>query len=170
MAVVRTARGLTRAQLLLLGLLGLGVVGAVVAVVVLSLRLHDANDTSTQREEILQAARQQGINLTTLDHRSVDEDIERVLASATGTFKEEFAAGTKDLTDLVVENEAVSTGEVLEAGIVTADSDSARVLVVVDSTVSNSATGEEQVRHYRMQLDLALSGTRWLTSDLEFVG
>jgi len=169
-AVVRTARGLTRAQLLLLGLLGLGVVGAVVAVVVLSLRLHDANDTSTQREEILQAARQQGINLTTLDHRSVDEDIERVLASATGTFKEEFAAGTKDLTDLVVENEAVSTGEVLEAGIVTADSDSARVLVVVDSTVSNSATGEEQVRHYRMQLDLALSGTRWLTSDLEFVG
>ena len=170
MAVVRTARGLTRAQLLLLGLLGLGVVGAVVAVVVLSLRLQDANDASQQREEILQAARQQGINLTTLDHRSVDEDVERVLASATGTFKEEFAAGTKDLTDLVVENEAVSTGEVLEAGIVTADSDSARVLVVVDSTVSNSATGEEQVRHYRMQLDLALSGSRWLTSDLEFVG
>ena len=175
MAPARTARRLTPAKvsaaaLATLGLLGLGVVAAVVAVVVLALQLQDSSSDSQRREEVLQAARQQGINLTTLDHRSVDRDLERVLAGATGTFKKEFAAGAKDLTDLVVENKAVSTGEVLEAGLVTADSDSARVLVVVDSTVSNAATGEEQVRHYRMQLDLARRGQRWLTSDLTFVG
>ena len=171
-AVARIARGLTRTTITraALGLLGLGLAVAVAVVVVLALQLQDASDESQRREEILQTARQQGINLTTLDHRTVDEDLGRVLDSATGTFKEEFEAGTKDLTDLVVENEAVSTGEVLEAGIVTADGDSARVLVVVDSTVSNTATGEEQVRHYRMQLDLTRSGARWLTSGLEFVG
>ena len=161
---------MTPGQAVLLGLLSLGVVAAAVAVVVLSLRLQDANAESSSKNAILQAARQQGVNLTTLDHRSVDEDLQRVLASSTGAFKEEFEAGTKDVTDLVVQNKAVSTGEVLEAGIVTADSDSARTLVVVDSKVTNSATGDEQLRHYRMQLDLVRKGDRWLTSDLTFEG
>ena len=159
---------MTRAQVLLT-VLGLAAVAAVVAAVLLAMKLQDAPDEEARRQEILQAARQQGVNITTLDHRSVDRDLQRVLALATGDFRKEFVAGTKDLTDLVVQNKAVSTGEVLEAGIVAADSDSARVLVVADSTVSNSATEEQQVRHYRMQLDLVRQGDRWLTSSLTFV-
>jgi Mce-associated membrane protein len=159
----------TRAQVLLITVLGLAAAGAVLAAVLLAMKLQDAPDEEARRQEILQAARQQGVNITTLDHRSVEQDLQRVLALSTGNFREEFVAGTKDLTDLVVENKAVSTGEVLEAGIVTADSDSARVLVVADSTVSNSTTEEQQVRHYRMQLDLVRRGDRWLTSALTFV-
>ncbi len=165
-----TGPKVTRATLALLGLLALGVVAAAVVVVMLAMRLEDASAEDQRREDILQAARQQGVNITTLDHRTVDEDLGRVLALSTGAFREEFEAGTKDLTDLVVENKAVSTGEVLAAGIVTADSDSARVLVVADSTVSNTTSEEQQVRHYRMQLDLVRSGNRWLTSGLTFVG
>jgi Mce-associated membrane protein len=159
----------TRAQVLLLTVLGLAAAGAVLAAVLLAMNLQDAPDEEARRQEILQAARQQGVNITTLDHRSVEQDLQRVLALSTGNFRAEFVAGTKDLTDLVVQNKAVSTGEVLEAGIVTADSDSARVLVVADSTVSNSTTEEQQVRHYRMQLDLVRRGDRWLTSALTFV-
>jgi Mce-associated membrane protein len=161
-------------QSLLLALLGLGVVAVLVVVVVLAMRLHDARAEDHRREEILQSARQQGVNITTLDYRSVDRDLSRVLAQSTGTFRKEFKAGTKDLTDVVVKNKAVATGEVLAAGIVTADSDSARVLVVADQTVGNSATdtgtAQQQVRHYRMQLDMVRSGNRWLTSTLTFVG
>jgi Mce-associated membrane protein len=159
----------TRARVLLLTVLGLAAAAAVLAAVLLAIELQDAPDEEARRQEILQAARQQGVNITTLDHRSVERDLQRVLALSTGNFRAEFEAGTKDLTDLVVENKAVSTGEVLEAGIVTADSDSARVLVVADSTVSNSTTEEQQVRHYRMQLDLVRRGDRWLTSALTFV-
>jgi Mce-associated membrane protein len=159
----------TRAQTLLLALLGLGVVAVLAVVVVLAIRLQDAQAQDQRREDILQAARQQGVNITTLDYSSVDKDLARVLAQSTGTFRKEFEAGTKDLTDLVVKNKAVSTGEVLAAGIVTSDSDSARVMVVADSTVSNSASEQKQVRHYRMQLDLVRRGDRWLTSTLTFV-
>ena len=169
-AVAGTARRVTRPQTLLLGLLGLGVAAVLAVVVVLGMRLQDAHAADQRREEILQAARQQGVNITTLDHQSVDKDLARVLALSTGTFRTEFQAGTKDLIDLVVKNKAVSTGEVLSAGIVTDDSDSARVLVVADATVSNSASAEQQVRHYRMQLDLVRRGDRWLTSTLTFVG
>ena len=58
----------------------------------------------------------------------------------------------------------------LEAGLVSLDDDSARVLVVADSTVTNAAGSDPQRRHYRLQLDLARHGQRWLVSDLQFVG
>ncbi len=67
-------------------------------------------------------------------------------------------------------NQAVSNGEVLEAGIVSDDDDSARVLVVADSTVTNAASEQPQKRHYRLQMDLVRDGDRWLVSDLQFVG
>jgi len=159
----------TRRQTLLIGLLALVAAVAVLAVVLLANRLGDVADEEARRQEILQTARQQGVNITTLDYQTVDKDLQRVLDQSTGTFRKEFQAGTKDLTDLVVKNKAVSTGEVLEAGIVTADSDSARVLVVADSTVSNGASAQPQVRHYRMQLDMVRRGDRWLTSTLTFV-
>ena len=91
-------------------------------------------------------------------------------AASTGDFRSQFRAGTKDLTALVTENKATSQGEVLDAGIVSDDADSARVLVVADSTVTNSADPKPQKRHYRMQLDLVREGSRWLVSDLQFVG
>jgi len=159
----------TPRQTLLIGLLALAAAAAVFAVIVLANRLGHVRDEEARRQEILQTARQQGVNITTLDYQTVDEDLQRVLEQSTGTFRKEFRAGTKDLTDLVVKNKAVSTGEVLEAGIVTADSDSARVLVVADSTVSNGSSAQPQVRHYRMQLDLVRRGSRWLTSTLTFV-
>lgn len=161
---------MTRGQILLLFLLALVATAAVVSVFLLANRLSDVRDEEARRQEILQTARQQGVNITTLDHRTVDRDLKRVLDLSTGTFRKEFRAGTKNLTDLVVKNKATSTGEVLEAGIVTADSDSARVLVVADATVGNSASAQPQVRHYRMQLDMVRRGNRWLTSTLTFVG
>ena len=93
-----------------------------------------------------------------------------MLAGATGEFKKQFRAGTKDLSELVRANQAVSEGEVLEAGIVSDDEDSACVLVVADSTVTNAAGPAPQKRHYRLQLDLVRDGGRWLVSDLRFVG
>jgi Mce-associated membrane protein len=54
--------------------------------------------------------------------------------------------------------------------MVTADAGAARVLVVADSDVSNTATKQPMPRHYRMQLDLVHKDGRWLTTDMQFVG
>jgi Mce-associated membrane protein len=129
-----------------------------------------ADEREQRRTEVLQAARQAAVNFTTLDYRRLDRDLGRVLAGATGEFRSQFEAGTKDLSELVTANQAVSKGEVLEAGVVSDDADSARVLVVADSTVTNAAESEPQKRHYRLQLDLVRDGERWLVSDLKFIG
>lgn len=136
----------------------------------LGVQLHQRRHDEQRDQDVLAAARQSALNFTSLDYRHYDRDSGDVLRGATGDFKQQFAAQTKQLTKLVVDNKSVSEGQVLEAGITRADERSARVLVVVDSKVTNVAAPQGQARNYRLQLDLVLEGGRWLTSDVEFVG
>jgi Mce-associated membrane protein len=153
-----------------MAVLALAAVACLVLVALTLPRLSAAADREQRRTEVLQAARQQAVNFTTLDHQHLDRDLGRVLEGATGDFRSQFEAGTKDLSELVTANRAVSEGEVLDAGIVSDDEDSARVLVVADSTVTNASSTDPQKRHYRLQLDLVRHDDRWLVSDLQFVG
>jgi Mce-associated membrane protein len=155
---------------LLFAVLALVAVVAVVGTGVLAPKISAATARDDRRTEVLHAARQQAINFTTLDYRHLDRDLGRVLAGSTGEFRKQFRAGIKDLTTLFTTNKVVSTGEVLEAGLVSSDSDSARVLVVSDSTVVNTASPKGDKRHSRIQLDLVHRDGHWLVSDLTFVG
>ena len=172
MAAPRTAEPvrLVGTRPLLVAALAVAAVAALVVVAMTVPRLSAAADRDQRRTEVLEAARQQAVNFTTLDYQHLDRDLGRVLAGSTGDFREQFRKGTEGLSQLVTANQAVSEGEVLEAGIVSDDADSARVLVVADSTVTNSETTDPQRRHYRLQMDLVHRGSRWLVSDLQFVG
>ncbi|MEU4133579.1 hypothetical protein [Streptomyces wuyuanensis] len=136
----------------------------------LGFRVHEQRVDEQRRQDILAAARQSALNFTSLDYRRYAKDSANVLKGATGAFKAQFAAQTAQLTKLVAANKSVSQGQVLEAGIARSDERTARVLVVADSKVTNSAAPEGQSRTYRLQLDLVLEGGRWLTSNVEFVG
>ncbi|MGW7261438.1 hypothetical protein [Streptomyces sp. NPDC054834] len=136
----------------------------------LGLRLDQQHETAQRRQDVLAAARQSALNFTSLDYRHYARDSANVLKGATGDFKKQFTAQTAQLTRLVAENRSVSQGQVLDAGIIRSDTRSARVLVVADSKVTNTAAPKGQARTYRLQLDLVQRGGRWLTSDVEFVG
>lgn len=154
--------------------LPVGLVAATVLTAVLSvwlgLNLSGQRGAEQRRQDVLAAARQSALNFTSLDYRHYDRDSGNVLKGATGDFKKQFAAQTGQLTKLVAQNRSVSEGQVLEAGIVRSDERSARVLVVADSKVTNTAAPEGQARTYRLQLDLVRVDGRWLTSDVAFVG
>ncbi|BAC73605.1 hypothetical protein AQJ43_14570 [Streptomyces avermitilis] len=152
-------------------------VGLVVATVLataltiwLSFGLYNQREAEQRRQDLLAAARQSALNFTSLDYRHYDRDSANVLEGATGDFRKQFAAQTEELTQLVTQNKSVSDGQVLEAGIVRSDEHSARVLVVADSKVTNTAAPKGEARTYRLQLDLVQRNGRWLTSDVEFVG
>ncbi|MDF3143783.1 MULTISPECIES: hypothetical protein [unclassified Streptomyces] len=136
----------------------------------LTLGLYAQREAEHRRQDILSAARQSALNFTSLDYRHYDRDSANVLAGATGDFKKQFAAQTEQLTQLVATNKSVSEGQVLDAGIVRSDENSARVLVVADSKVTNTAVPQGEARTYRLQLDLVHRDGHWLTSDVEFVG
>lgn len=155
-----------------LGALFVTVLALVAALVVMAVKapgVLDRRDAEERRGEVLQEAKQHAVNFTTLDYRTFEDDIELVLDGATGSFREEFGASVEEVRELVTQNESVSKGSISEAGLVSLDDDSARVLVVADTEVSNLASPDPQPRHYRIQMDLTRTGERWLVGDLTFV-
>ncbi|MBK5307686.1 MAG: hypothetical protein JJD92_13450 [Frankiaceae bacterium] len=135
-----------------------------------ALQLRDVPKRADARAAAMAAARQEALNLTSIDGRDIEGDLQRVLAGATGTFADDFKARSKDLKSVLTDNEVVAVGRVIDAALVRGDLDTATVLVVVDSTVKNTAVPEGRANTYRMQLDLERHGSRWLTSALQFVG
>lgn len=142
----------------------------VACVVLLAVQLRAASAEEARDGAILAAARQEVVNFTTLNYRKLDRDFGRITQGATGQFQKEFSARTGQLDDLLRENRTVSEGDVIESGIVSADDDSAKVIVVADAVVRNTEEPRGTSRHYRMKLSLVREGDRWLTSKVEFVG
>lgn len=147
--------------LLVLALAGTVVVGVVLA----GQRSREAD-----RDALLKAGRQTVVDFTTYKYQSWDTDVQRVLADATGPFKDEFSMTAGQLKGPVLANKATSQGEVLEAGVVSMDTDSAQVLVVADAKITNTAAADGQLRHYRIKLDMVRVGDAWLTAGLQAVG
>ncbi len=162
------AAGPSRALLLALG--AVTVVLALLAVV-LVVQLRGYSQTGSARQAALVAARQSALNLTSIDTREFDADIKRVADGSTGAFLADFQMRVKDpaFRSALVDSKVVSEGKVLEAGLVRSDARNATALVIVDSTVQNTAAPEGRANTYRMQLELELRDGRWLTSSLEFV-
>jgi Mce-associated membrane protein len=128
-------------------------------------RLDDAHQAA------LAAARQTTVNFVSVSASTVDRDLQRVLAGATGDFRDEFKRGEPQVRTAVVDNKVDSHGTVLRAGLVSGDSDSATVLVAVDATVKNVNAPQGRLSHYRIQVDLAKDRSgHWLVSRLQFVG
>jgi Mce-associated membrane protein len=150
--------------------LGVLLVALLVTGGVLGWQLREATALQSSRSAALQAATDHVDTFLTVNHRKVGQNIDAVLAGAAGDFKRQYAASRDRLTELVRQNRTRSSGEVLSAGVVSFDPDSARVIVVADSQVQNVSSPQPQPRHYRLQVDLVRQGERWLMTGLEFVG
>lgn len=142
------------------------------AVVVAATLGRTAWQGRTQAEneaEALAAGRQLAVNFVTMHADSFDADAARVLAGATGSFKKEYESTLSELKPVVTANKTVSTVERAEAALVSADADSARVIVGVVAPTTNTATTTPQKKTYRLRLDLTKVGAEWKVGNLEFV-
>ena len=82
----------------------------------------------------------------------------------------QYQQSSEGLAKVATRAKSVQTGEVVWAGVVASDEDSATVIVASSGTVSNKTTEFKAVpRNYRLQLDLAFEDDQWLTRDLQFV-
>jgi Mce-associated membrane protein len=152
--------------------LTIALIAVLVAVGVTGYDWYQQRALSDARQEALAAARQTTVNFVSVSAATVDRDLQRVTAGATGDFKEEFTRGAPQVRAALVENQVDSRGTVLRAGLVSGDRDSAVALVAVDATVKNVKAPQGRLSHYRIQVDLAKDAKsgRWLVSRLQFVG
>ena len=147
---------------------------AVVVGLVLAVRLHGDEERARAEQErygdVLAAARAEAEAFINIRYDTAQESIDRVAAGATGDFKEQYTSSTDGVIQVLTENQSVMDGEVLWAGVVDVDDDSATVIAATTGTVANKQTdGKPVVRNFRLQLEMSYEGGRWLTRDLQFV-
>lgn len=131
---------------------------------------YSVNRDEDLRAQYTETARQAVLNLTTIRADTAKDDIDRILSVASGDFKTEFDGRVDPFMDIVKQANVVSTGEVVESGIVSADDKSAQVLVAAKQTVSNNGSPEPQSRQYRFRITVSNSDTGMTVSKVEFVG
>jgi Mce-associated membrane protein len=149
---------------------GLAVLAALVGLNgVLGYRNYQSRHADQVRSEMVEAARQGAINLTTIDHERVDQDVQRILDSSTGSFRDDFAARAKPFSEAARRAQSKSVGTVTEAGLEEVSGDEGRVLVAMTVMTSNRGVPEQQPQGWRMRVTVIRVDDEAKVSKVEFV-
>jgi Mce-associated membrane protein len=155
----------------------LALIAGLVAVLALSglvgwlgYRAYHAHALQAQRDVFLQVGRQGALNLTTIDFEHVDDDVKRVLDSATGPFYDQFQQRAQPFAEVVKQVKSKSVGNVTEAGLETASATEAKVLVAVTVNTAIAGQPEQAPRAWRMRISVQKVGDgNAKVSNVEFV-
>lgn len=132
-------------------------------------RDREAAATESDRADVILAARQEVLNLIGLSHTDTDATFGRLLAGATGDFRNQLAQQADSFKQAVNQGQVASTGQISEAGVERLDGDTATTLVVAGANIKNTQVPQGEKRQYRLRLTLQRQDGRWLVSQLEFV-
>jgi Mce-associated membrane protein len=142
-------------------------VAAVALVGFFGLKVKENNDVAEAGREALATAQNYAVILTSIDKGKVDENFTQVLDGATGEFKEMYSQSSTQLRQLLIDNEAVSHGTVIDAALKTATKDKAEVLVFVDQSISNRANSEPRIDRSRISMVMERIDGQWLASKVD---
>jgi Mce-associated membrane protein len=114
----------------------------------------------------LQAARSGIVDVASFDYLTLDDDIEQIRRVTTGDLQKESVDQLDQRRKEITDSEAVVDTEVVGAAVGDADTDSATVFAVIQSTQQSNASQQAQVQRYRIEVDLTRVDGRWLLSGI----
>ncbi len=132
---------------------------------------HRDTTRHQQREAAFVAGAKKGVvNMISLDYNKAKADVQRVIDGSTGQFKTDFQQGANDLIAVVSRSKTVTEGRVNAAAIESMDRNSAVVLVLATSQVTNSPPGrDEPPQIWRLRVTIADVGGQYKISKVEYV-
>jgi Mce-associated membrane protein len=132
-------------------------------------RCSENHQIDLQRSQLLQAARQGALNLTTISYTEIEADVARILDSSTAQFHDEFQQRSAPFVDVVKKAQSQSQGAITEAALETDDGQSAQALVAVSVKTSSAGVADQQPRLWRMRIGVQMVGDTAKVSTVEFV-
>jgi Mce-associated membrane protein len=132
-------------------------------------RTWESHRAEQQRALFLQVGRQSALNLTTIDFRHADADVQRILDSATGSFYDDFQQRAQPFAEVVRQVKSRSVGTVTEAGIEDETDEGADVLVAVTVNTAVEGQPEQAPRAWRMRLTVQRTGDDAKVAKVDFV-
>ena len=134
--------------------------------------LAEARAALEEREAAMRAAGVHAVALLSVDHRTVDQDIKRILTTSTGEARDANMKDAPALKQATIANKVIQTGVVRSAGLVTmnAERTAADVLVVADAVIRwEGVKAAPQDRFYRWSMRVSKVGSAWLVARAEQV-
>ncbi len=119
--------------------------------------------------EFTAAARQSVLAVLSLDFNKADQDVQRIVDSSTGQFRDEFQKAAEEFINATREQKVVSKGDVEAAAVQSMTDDSAEVLVAATSSVTNAGGAKDEPRSWRIYVSVTREGDLIKMSKLEFV-
>ncbi|MCD0450269.1 hypothetical protein LO762_13855 [Actinocorallia sp. API 0066] len=153
-----------RTRMALAGVLAVLAAALLAGTIVLGMKAASASREATWRDEALAAGRQTALNMMTLDYRTVNDDMKRVLSSTTGAAKDQYASNADTFVAEITKTQATSQAQVLSAGLTGGDGDSAEVIVAVSAVVTNPQVPQGTPRYMRFVFDVTNVDGKWLVS------
>ena len=135
----------------------------------LGYQAYQSHQEQLRHNLFLQVARQGALNLTTINYTEAETDVQRIVDSATGTFRDDFTKRSQPFIDVVKQAQSKSQGVITEAAVQSEEAGSAQVLVAVTVNTSTAGVAEEQPRAWRMKIAVQKVDDSAKISNVEFV-
>jgi Mce-associated membrane protein len=145
-------------------------VGLIASTVFFALRLQSRVSRDNDRDAALAAARQQAVNFLSIDYRTAERDLQRIVDNATGDVEQAYREQLKAFPTVLRQSKSVSTGEVVAAGVQSFNRHHAVVALAVNQSIHSDETKRTVNTARRMVLDLRFLKGHWRTDKQTFVG
>jgi Mce-associated membrane protein len=130
---------------------------------------NETTERNQRTANFIAGARQGVVNMFSLDFNRSKEDVQRVIDSSTGQFRDDLQQRAKDFTTVVEQSKVVTQGTVNAAAVQSIDGNSALVLVAASSQITNAAGAKDERRNWRLKVTVTDDGGQYKMSKLEFV-
>jgi Mce-associated membrane protein len=124
--------------------------------------LGNQNALASSRTSALSAARTYAVELASYNYRDLDRNFSAVAANSTPSFRRTFAESSDALKSTLSKYKATAAASVVSAGVVSASTSRAVVLVFLDQKIANSTQTKPTTDRSQVEITLATSGGRWL--------
>ena len=132
---------------------------------------HNAAKLRHSTAEFVAAARQDVVNLMSMDYNKAQESVQRVLDGSTGKFKANFDETSDEFIKALQDEKIFTTATVNDAAVDSMTADSAVVLVSATSQREGKQApkDQQQPRVWRIVLTLEREGDQIKMSGVEFI-
>jgi Mce-associated membrane protein len=139
------------------------------ASVVMTFQHRQVVHTQQRSAEFAGAARQVVITLMSIDYTKVHDDVQRIVDSSTGKFRDDFEGAADDFIKAAEDARVSTTATVQAAAVESMTDNSAVVLVAATSTATGGAGASDPPRSWRLSINLIAKRDQIKMSSVEFV-
>jgi Mce-associated membrane protein len=99
----------------------------------------------------------------------VTADYQRFVAGTSGELHSELASGKSKFIQTVQTTHTHETAQIVDAGVVRSDANSATVAVALNSPLTTTSITKPQTRSYRTEVDVTRVNGNWLATAIRQV-